>query len=380
MLLARLLGWIRSHTTFQIFVLEILAVFIGITASLFVDSWRQRQDDYETLDHLLEEIHYNAIVRSSQIHIVYLLNNLAVQSAIDLLYGDTDSLTDEELLSRISLAGVEAGARGGNAGYIRLSNSSLAIPFSETMAQLDEIYSLLDYWEGLLNGELAEIRVGYEALLEKGGLILDYDTLPADALAAGARVEWNRFVEDLEAGGGNLFARENLANVRLALSDTEFRGLLKQLLQDRLTASQAYLGVMGYNDQVVSAIRSRLPDVTLPIREIGLLGSAAPLGWEESVPMRQDEDDPNVWSTTVVLTDGEIKFRADDNWSTNWGGPRSGMALVGQSSFTFRGDESKVFPTGVADFNGTNIPVKAGRYKVTFNTRTFEYVFESIRD
>ena len=45
MLLSRLLGWFRTHNTTQVFLLEIVAIFIGITASLFIDDWRNRKID-----------------------------------------------------------------------------------------------------------------------------------------------------------------------------------------------------------------------------------------------------------------------------------------------------------------------------------------------
>ena len=58
MLLARLLGWIKGHKTTHIFLLEILAVFIGITGSLFVDTWREQQADHEQLDSELSNLHW----------------------------------------------------------------------------------------------------------------------------------------------------------------------------------------------------------------------------------------------------------------------------------------------------------------------------------
>ena len=61
MLLARLIAYFRNMKTLHIFLLEILAVFIGITASLFIDDWRQRAQDREILDHLYEETHFGAL-------------------------------------------------------------------------------------------------------------------------------------------------------------------------------------------------------------------------------------------------------------------------------------------------------------------------------
>jgi len=37
-----------------------------------------------------------------------------------------------------------------------------------------------------------------------------------------------------------------------------------------------------------------------------------------------------------------------------------------------------VFPSGKAHLHGMNLPVTAGNYRVTFNSRTFEYEFEKV--
>ena len=89
---------------------------------------------------------------------------------------------------------------------------------------------------------------------------------------------------------------------------------------------------------------------------IGIIGSATPGGWDMDTDMVQDESDPTIWRIAMTLTDGEAKFRADDDWAVNWGGPD--------------------FPIGVATQDGANIPVVAGDYNVTFNSLNGEYNFE----
>lgn len=89
---------------------------------------------------------------------------------------------------------------------------------------------------------------------------------------------------------------------------------------------------------------------------IGIIGDATPGGWDVDTDMEQDANDPTIWRLAIELTDGEAKFRADDDWPINWGGPD--------------------FPIGVGTQGGANIPVEAGEYNVTFNTLTGEYNFE----
>lgn len=97
----------------------------------------------------------------------------------------------------------------------------------------------------------------------------------------------------------------------------------------------------------------------LPIviyQTVGIIGNATPGGWNDDTDMEQDANDPSLWKVRLILTDGEAKFRADNDWPVNWGA----------------GD----FPTGIATFDGANIPIPAGEYKITFNSTTGVYNFE----
>jgi hypothetical protein len=40
----------------------------------------------------------------------------------------------------------------------------------------------------------------------------------------------------------------------------------------------------------------------------------------------------------------------------------------------------EVFPSGTARFNGVNVPVEAGRYRVRFNTQSGDYRFELLEE
>lgn len=59
--------------------------------------------------------------------------------------------------------------------------------------------------------------------------------------------------------------------------------------------------------------------------------------------------------SNLTFTNGEAKFRKDNDWTTNWG--------------------SLDFPSGTGIQNGQNIPVTAGTYHVTFNRSTGNYAF-----
>jgi len=137
---------------------------------------------------------------------------------------------------------------------------------------------------------------------------------------------------------------------------------------------------------VVSTIRDYAPGIALPIDAIGIDGDATAFGWSDidgpgassnTIPLQQSEADPNLWSTTLELKDGEVKFRADNSWVINWGVPRDARNLTGTGAqFVFGGNAEDYFPSGTAEIRGINIPVRAGRYRILFNSQTFAYRFE----
>ena len=88
---------------------------------------------------------------------------------------------------------------------------------------------------------------------------------------------------------------------------------------------------------------------------IGVIGDATG-SWDVETPMDKVTD--GMWELRMILSDGELKFRANNDWPINWGA----------------GD----FPTGVGVQDGANVPILAGEYNITFNSITGEYNFEEI--
>jgi hypothetical protein len=91
---------------------------------------------------------------------------------------------------------------------------------------------------------------------------------------------------------------------------------------------------------------------------VGIIGDATPGGWDNDTPMVKDPNDKTQWKLRVTLTDGEAKFRANNDWDVNWG----------------NGD----FPEGVGEQDGPNIPVAAGDYFIDFNSVTGAYKFTAV--
>lgn len=90
------------------------------------------------------------------------------------------------------------------------------------------------------------------------------------------------------------------------------------------------------------------------ISSVGIIGTATPGGWDADTDMERISDDE--WRLEITLTTGLAKFRADNDWTINWG--------------------SNEFPAGTGVQGGADIPVVAGDYVVTFNSLTGEYLFD----
>jgi starch-binding outer membrane protein SusE/F len=80
-------------------------------------------------------------------------------------------------------------------------------------------------------------------------------------------------------------------------------------------------------------------------------------GWGQDMDMTQSAFNPHIWFTELTLfnvEEGGIKFRANDEWTNNWGGPTE--------------------YSGIATQDGPNIPVTAGKYSIWFNDISKRYI------
>lgn len=96
---------------------------------------------------------------------------------------------------------------------------------------------------------------------------------------------------------------------------------------------------------------------------VGIIGSATADAWAKSTPMTRVAANGHDWILTLPLTAAaganEVKFRANDDWTVNWG--------------------AATFPAGTGTQGGANITVSsAGRYTVRFNDITGVYQFSVV--
>lgn len=149
------------------------------------------------------------------------------------------------------------------------------------------------------------------------------------------------------------------AGAELASASESLSGTLDSIVIDGSKFNAANLPLGNYNIQVtvtdskgkVNTKNTSFEIFNLP--SVGIIGSATPTGWGSDTDMSYKGD--NVFEITMTLVKGEVKFRADDGWTVNWG--------------------SGAFPSGIGTQDGANIPVPAGTWKVSFNVSTGAYSF-----
>lgn len=130
--------------------------------------------------------------------------------------------------------------------------------------------------------------------------------------------------------------------------DSEGDGIAEEFGANIMFTAQSAFYSVTFNEKTLEYTLTFLRFPT-----IGIIGSATPGGWDTDTPMTDNGD--GTFSILIDLIDGEAKFRANNSWDFNWGGSD--------------------WPSGIAELNGPNIPVTAGKYNVTFNPTTLEYSF-----
>lgn len=90
-------------------------------------------------------------------------------------------------------------------------------------------------------------------------------------------------------------------------------------------------GSMSVDKAGVYKIEANINDLTYKITFIstwGMIGTATPGNWDASTPLTYDVS-KNVWSKTLNLVAGALKFRANDGWDINFG-PAVSAELEGE--------------------------------------------------
>jgi hypothetical protein len=362
---------------------EVAVVFIGITASFWVDDWREKRQDTETFHRILGEIYYDLRIDDSITRGLAADNNRALLAASDLVFRDGPLPEGEELTRQLTRVFASWEPQATLGGYTRLVNTPLAIPVNDVQMSLDNTFGLFFPAQERVRAQIDDIRALADVHWWGRGVI------PCTGVMDGIDVEgWMiedldlknqaRPVDDaLQRDGGCIPAASNDAVAAQAMRDESFRTVLRRVVAIRQGVAGDVIWLRTINARLRATIEGYLPDISLPIKTLGLVGSATPVGWEVANAIDMRRTAPNEWVLDVTLTDGEVKFAANGAWTMNWGAPHPWVGTdVGMTFAPGQVPLEDVFPRGRGQFNGLNIPVTAGHYRVSFNSRTGEYRFE----
>lgn len=370
--------------------LEVFAIFLGITASFALEEWRQQRQDLETFEHYLEGIYYDAArERANTRRSIYINNQLT--AAMNMLLSDAvDSVPEQELSNLMSqlAANLPVGSPRNDGNYTALLTSDLTLPLDDTLQRLNDLYATRRQFLSYLD-EL----VAAQDMAVLGKLHAQSAALQSPVLS------WNETEHSLVSvprqelplyEGVNTLLAERLGaspdegwaeQARRGLRDPDIRRVLLQQFDYLITANDLTVSIMGINENIQAVVRERLPDLTLPVRTLGLLGSATAGGWlvPQAEPLAPERTGGDWWSAEMNLTDGMAKFIANENYGTSWGVDYAWDVIAPLADQThYLGDPDNVFPAGIGEVDGQNIPIRGGRYLVRFNIRTLEYRFATV--
>jgi hypothetical protein len=391
MLIAKLLGWFKRRQLITVFVLEIFAVFIGISVSLLVDDWRQTRIDQGQLHKILTQVHSNVLEHRDQYRYQVVQKTLASEDTLAL------ALRKESLWPGASSGGSifalifdEPFVPNRLVGLERLISSELLSNFTELRTDLDRYHDRLQS-QIVNNQKMLDVTTTVQIeLFQLSGIILAQGnpTFPEQVTTlSGMEQRHQDFATApyLEMDRQELNDR-NSAVFLAAVERDDFRALLTTLASLHVDGASEALKMESLANDLIATIETFAPDIRLRFDTVGIDGTATGRGFSEnngpslSIPMSPSSTDADVWLLTTDLVSGDLVFRADNSWDQHWGAPYTYRNIKRGSGYEFFGDPADVFPKGAAESRGLDIPVDPGRYEIKFNSYTLEYSFDLVSE
>ena len=321
---------------------EIFLVVIGILIALQINNWNQKRQKDILFNNSLEQL-YNSIkidTESLMFGIEYTRDQITL---IDQLLNDPKQFPDEVLPSVLYYLDEEFDLESHNkeTGYLI---ASLEYDPSDP-GQREIAKELTAYSSFHSSGSRYRTIHKLTALLED-------QHIPNPRLSFGFGA-----YENFTPADTGFFNKQDMERARNLAVSGEVRGILLSMRALKLIYVEiGYATFLEDGLSVLNMIKAYNPDVKLFYKDIGILGSAFPEGWEKSVPMKLVDAEKSIWELDTFMNKGAVKFRTRDSWVTNWGG--------------------KIFPKGSTIYFGDNIEVpEEGRYHVTLNLSENTYDF-----
>ena len=361
--------------------LELIVIVIGISASFWVDEWREKKQDTETFNRIIGEVYYGLALDDYPLAFDATRNNKAAVYAGNLAIKQRPLPDVAELFEQINVIFEVYPSHTADGAYERLVNSSLAIPINQTQVALDRGYSAvrrLEQQNHLLFGELQELAK--EHWFSQGVAPcreLDKWLPPQPGLDLIGMLAPMKFAVRNEEGECLTDASNHEISLRLMESES-FRSVLLRALNIR---QQLAVNHNFARQQVYSTRESMLIDqplLTMPIQSIQLQMFPKGGGFDDRKIFQLQRVAPLEWKGTVSLVEGSALFGANDSNTIRWARRPSWLRKGVDEHFDIEANNQSWFPSNRAAFRGYGIVVESGNYDVYFNSQTYEYRFEEV--
>ena len=373
---------------FNSLLLEVFAIFLGISASFAIEEWREDRQEKENFERYLHAIYFDALREEALARRFVSRGNQAVAAINTLLNKNIAILTDDELLSLVGTVFRNWSLPSSDGSYRALMASGISLPFDDTMQALNASYERRSIARIQLDTQMADHNRMVNFVRSQTGAVSNPPTVVHNEDHTIS--EGNRFDQPSYQGIRKLFFRdgtfllsaESARLAREAILQPEYRHTLNAESERIMQAMDSVLLLAESSYRVREAIREKIPDLRLTIRSLRLVGDATPTGWSEvdGLSLHHEGENSDWWSAKIELADGTVKFVANETWGASWGAPMDWNHVDPLTPHkTYLGDPDEVFPSGVAEFDGLDVPVVADRYAVRFNIHTFEDSFTSLK-
>lgn len=332
---------------------EILLVVIGILIALQINNWNENRKKENEFRFALKQLHETISVDQALMTSLTDIYRFQLKM-IDSLMNGAQNIPDDQLpriIQSLEYYGVDQ--------LIRYSDQK----FRESLI----IYNPANE----LQNELAEQLFKYlKDVSFTFGLDSDsYRYLSTDALLTGYLVNLNIPIVEYTPGDRFSDFYTDTIYTFFTYSPAQLLRVRKLISQENFISSvltvkqRKYWGLIACelseksSNRLLSLIEQYDSDIKLFYNELRIVGDATPLkSWAEDFQMTPVDAENMKWEIEIKLSDGFVKFRTDNNWSFNWG--------IGHNS-----DDKLIF-------NGPNIPVHSGHYKVfvDLNEQTYKFI------
>lgn len=325
---------------------EVILVVIGILIALQVNNWNEKRKEEEKTQLLIEQV-YSAIKRDNDAlnsNIIFYNDQL---KDCDILNKRADSLSDQELVEMLYYLDTtpidifEADKFAGELNFDNISKEHIHL-----IAQIKNFLNGNVYKQSLPRSDHKKELI--RPILIKNGISEIISTFGYSSY-----FNFNQYQGQ--------FSNNELKTTRQLNNSNLFRSPIKSVISSIMSRIESSNNIIADGNYLLGEIIKKFPKLRLMYDNAGIIGSALPSGYRESVPMKLKDEYKSIWEINIKLSEGDIKFRTRNSWTQNWGGVS--------------------FPKGYAQYYGRDIHVdEAGFYHIELNLSNNIYEFNKINN